>query len=130
MNAPSVHTAPCILSSEQHPSFMPSVAEETPPHRLFSKADFFHAIEMLAGEPGVAEFVDDMEAVVVAWPLDAWKQAFGEPRNLRIYRGIVSDPPLEVWEQRCSDGVVHCVGYFVDDPHDGQRVVVTRVCLF
>jgi hypothetical protein len=37
---------------------------------------------------------------------------------------------VQAWEQRCSDGVVRCVGYFVDDPHDGQWVFLTRVCLF
>jgi hypothetical protein len=26
--------------------------------------------------------------------------------------------------------LVHCVGYFVDDPRDDQRVILTRVCRF
>ncbi len=118
------------------PSILLDEAEKNPPHVL-SKADFLHAVETLAGNL-TAEFttggtllseqsscLHDMENVFVACPFDTWKQTFGEPRGV-----VACQSAIQAWEQPCSDGVVHCVGYFVDDPHDGQCVVLTRVCLF
>ena len=123
---------PCTLLDELHR--IPSAAEGNRSHEILSKADFLHAVEMLAGKltrPGLGEFDgDDMEAIFVACPYNTWKEIFGELPGFRECRGVVSHPPVEVWEQPCSDGVVHCVGYCVDDPHDGQSVILTRVCLF
>jgi hypothetical protein len=109
-------------------------AEENPSRELLTKADFLHAVEMVAGDlskPAPAgSGSDGVEAVFVACSYDTWRRTFGEPRGFREYQGVISAPPVEVWEQPCSDGVVHCVGYFVDDPYEGQRVILTRVCLF
>ena len=129
MGVSSVHTAPCILRGELHPSLMPSAAVENPPHDLLSMADFLKAVEMLSGEPSKPG-LGDVLAVFVACSCDTWKQTLGEPRDIQEYRGVVSDPPVEVWEQPCRDGVVHCVGHIVGDPHNGQRVILTRVCFF
>ena len=134
MNAFSFDTGPCILRGKLHPSFIPAATEAGPPHDLLTKADFLHAVESLAGQsskPGRAALdTDDMETVCMSCPYSTWEKTFGEPRDFREYRGIVSDPPVEVWEQPCSDGAVRCVGYFVDDPRDGPCVILTRVCLF
>ncbi len=127
MNASSVHTAPCC--GKQHPRFMPSAAEENLPHDLLSNADFLNAVEMLSGEPSKPGLGDTL-AVFVACSRDTWKQTFGEPQDIHEYRGVVAYPPVEVWEQPCSDGVVHCVGHIVGDPRNGQRVILIRVCLF
>ena len=129
MNASSVHTAPCIPRGDLHPSLMLSAAEENPPHDLPSMADFLRAVGMLDGgrsEPGLGDVV----AVFVVCPYDAWRQTFGDLKDNQAYRGVVSYPPVDVWEQACRDGVIHCVGHIVDDPHNGQRVILTRVCLF
>ena len=129
MNVSSVHTAPCVLRGELHSRFIPSAVEENPPHDLLSMADFLLAVEMLGGEPS-KPVLGDVLAVFVVCPYDTWKQTFGEPRDIQECRGVVSYPPVDVWEQACSEGVVHCVGHIVDDPHNGQRVILTRVCLF
>ena len=110
------------------PSIVLDAAEGSPPHDLLSKAEFLCAIEMLAEEldkPRLATFLtDDLEAVFVACPFDTWKQMFGEPLDIQEHHSV------QAWEQPCSDGVVHCIGYFIDDPHDGKWVILTRVCLF
>ena len=134
MNASSIHTAPCILHDAVtlgmlHHSFTTSAAAENTPHDLLSKADFLHAVEDMSNGLVRSE-IEDMEAVSLACHYGTWKHVFGEPRNVQEYRGGVSQPSVEVWEQPCSDGTVHCVGYFVNDPQDGQCVVLTRVCLF
>ena len=118
------------------PSILFDEAEKNSSPDLFSKADFLHAVETLAGN-STSEFttgdtlfseqsscLHDMENVFVACPFDTWKQTFGKPQDVQDHHAI------QAWEQPCSDGVVHCVGNLVDDPHDGQRVVLTRVCLF
>jgi hypothetical protein len=118
---------PCILLDELYP-ILPSAVEKNPPHDLLSKADFVHGVETLVGkleEPRFANFLtDDLEAVFVACPDDTWKRTFGEPRGIQEHHAI------QAWEQPCNDGVVHCVGYFVDDFNDGKWVILTRVCLF
>ena len=118
------------MMNASFPRILLDEAEKNSPPHLLSKADFLHAVKTLAGKLTAEFTTDDMENVSVACPYDTWKQTFGELRDLREYRGIVVDPPIEVWEQPCNDGTVHCVGYFVDDPHDGQCVVLRRVCLF
>ncbi len=118
---------PCILLDELYP-IMPSAVEE---NLRLSKADFVHAVETLAGELDKPQFLtDDLESVFVACPFDTWKQTFGEPRNIEEHHAVACHSAIQAWEQPCSDGVAHCVGCFVDDPHDGQCVVLTRVCLF
>ncbi|MGO9113463.1 MAG: hypothetical protein ACLP9L_29890 [Thermoguttaceae bacterium] len=111
------------------PTLLLDEAEKNLPHDLLSKADFLYAAKTLAGnlsKPSLAgPGTNDMETVFVACPFDAWKQTFGEPRGV-----VACQSAIQAWEQRCSDGVVHCVGYLLDDPHDGQCVVLTRVCLF
>ena len=120
---------PCILLDEMHP--MPSTAEENPPLDLLSRADFVHAVGTLAGELDKPQFLtDDLEAVFVACPYDTWKQTFGELRDIQEHHVLACHSAVEAWEQPCRDGVVHCVGYFVDDPLDGKWVFLTRVCLF
>ena len=117
---------PCILD-ELYP-IMPSAVEENLP---LSKADFVHAVEALAGELDKPRFLtDDLEAVFVTCPYDTWKQTFGEPRGIQEHRVLACHSAVEAWVQPCSDGVVHCVGYFVNDPYDGKWVILTRVCLF
>ena len=107
------------------PSILLEEAEGNPTHDPLSKVDFLCAVETLADMPQRAEFLtDDLEAVFVACPYDTWKETFGEPRDIREHHTV------QAWEQPCSDAVIHCVGYFVDDPDDGKWVVVTRVCLF
>ena len=127
-------TSPFILRGELPSGLTTLAADSLSSRDLLSKADFVHAVQTLAvssSKAGPGESAPDgLGHVLVACAQDTWKQAFGEPRKIQEYRGAVSDPPVEVWEQPCSDGVVHCVGYFVDDPHDGQRVVLARVCLF
>ena len=82
----------------------------------------------VAGDAGADSY--DMASVLLSCPYDTWKQTFGEPQDIQKYRGVEPDPHVEGWEQPCSDGVVRCVGHFVDDPHDGKWVVLMRVCLF
>jgi hypothetical protein len=129
MNASSIHTAPCVLRGELHPSLLPSAAEENPPHDLLSMADFLRTVGMLGRELSKPVLGDVLAAFVVC-SYDTWKQTFGEPRDIQECRGVVSCPPVDVWEQACSEGVVHCVGHILDDPHNGQMVILTRVCLF
>ena len=129
MNVSSVHTAPCVLRGELHPSLMPSAAVENPPHDLLSMADFLRAVGMLGGELS-KPVLGDVLAVFMVCSCDTWEQTFGEPRDIQEYRGVVSCPPVDVWEQLCSDGVIHCVGHIVGDSYNGQRVILTRVCLF
>jgi len=107
--------------------------DNTPRQGLLSRADFIHAVETVAGElgkPGLAGPAEDMESVFVACPCDTWKQAFGELRDIQEHHVTACHLAVQDWEQPCSDGIVHCVGYFVDDPREGQWVVLTRVCLF
>jgi hypothetical protein len=132
MDAFFLPTGPCILRETLQGSFMSVGADANRSHDLLSKADFLHAVATVTEGSGTpaGSGGEDMEAVFVTCPYDTWKQAFGEPRDFREYRGIVSDPPVEVWEQPCSDGMVRCVGYLVNDPHHGPWVIVTRVCLF
>jgi hypothetical protein len=112
------------MMNASFPSILLDEAEEHPPHDLLSKADFLHAVETLAGNLAAEFTAGDMESIFVACPYDTWKQTFGEPRGIQERHGI------QAWEQPCSDGLVHCVGYFEDVPHDGQRVILTRICLF
>ena len=127
-------TAPCTLRGKLHASLLPATAEDNPPRGLRSKADFLHAVETVAGDlskPGLAgPGADDMETIFVACPCDTWKQAFGELRDIQAHHVVACHLAVQAWEQPCSDGTVHCVGYFVDDPQEGQWVVLTRVCLF
>ncbi len=118
---------PCILLDELHP--IRSTAEENLPHDLLSKADFLHAVETLAGNLTSEFTAGDMETFFATCPYDTWKQTFGEPRGIQEHR-VACQSAVQAWEQPCSDGLVHCVGHFVDDPHRGQCVVLTRVCLF
>jgi hypothetical protein len=37
--------------------------------------------------------------------------------------------PFDVWEHRCSDGLVKCVGHLFDQPTQNKWVVVARVSL-
>ncbi|MGD0899061.1 MAG: hypothetical protein ABR915_14575 [Thermoguttaceae bacterium] len=134
MNTSSVQTALRILRDELFPGSMPSAAGENPPHDLRTKADFVRAVEALAGDFSRRAFAEsdiyDMKAVFVLCPYNTWKQTFGEPRDVEEYHVAACHRAVRMWEQPCSDGVVRCVGYFVDDPHDGRWVVLTRVCLF
>jgi len=134
MNTSSILTAPCVVHDavtlgKLHHSVMASAAAENPPRDLLSKAGFFHALADLSN--GLARSdIADMEAVSLACRYDTWKQAFGEPRNIQEHPVVACHLAVQAWEQPCSDGTVHCVGYFVDDPQDGQCVILTRVCLF
>ncbi len=96
---------------------------------LLSKTDFLHVVEMMAGDLTAAFDADDLQTVYMSCPYDTWKQTFGEPRDIQKYH-VASHSPVRAWEQLCSDGVVHCVGHFVGEPQDGQRIILTRVCLF
>ncbi|MEI8375726.1 MAG: hypothetical protein WCJ35_23130 [Planctomycetota bacterium] len=110
------------------PSILLDEAVENSPHDLLSKADFVHAVETLAGDLSkhaiAASGIDDMESVYSTCPYDTWKQTFGRVRDIQEHHSV------QTWEQPCSDGVVHCIGYFVDDPDDRKWVIVTRICLF
>ncbi len=105
-------------------------AEENPPHHLLSKADFVHAVDTLAGNSAAEFLTGDLESVFMSCSYDTWKQTFGEPQDIQEHHLVACQSAVQAWEQPCSDGMVHCVGYFLDEPRDSQCVVVTRVCLF
>ena len=129
MGVSSVHTAPCILRGELHPSLMPSAAVENPPHDLLSMADFLKAVEMLSGEPSKPG-LGDVLAVFVACsvtPGNKPSESHATSKNIGALSPIL---PWKFGSSRCRDGVVHCVGHIVGDPHNGQRVILTRVCFF
>ena len=114
MNASLARTSPCILIDEATEDCLP-----------LSKTDFVHAVETLAADVSKPALgVDDMESVYLTCPYDTWIQTFGEPQDIQEHHSV------QAWEQPCSDGVVHCVGCFMDDPNDGKWVILTRVCLF
>jgi len=112
------------MMNASFPRILLDKAEENPPPHLLSKADFLRAVVTLAGNLTAEFTTGDIETVYMSCSYNNWKQTFGEPRNIQEHHAI------RTWEQPCRDGAVHCVGHFVDDPHDGQRVILTRICLF
>lgn len=97
--------------------------KNSPPH-LLSKADFLRAVDTRAGDLTAGFTTGDIKTVYMSCSYNTWKRTFGEPRNIQERHAI------QTWEQPCSDGLIYCVGHFVDDSHAGQRVILTRVCRF
>ena len=112
------------MMNASFPSILIDEAEKNSPPDLLSKAEFLHAVGTVAGNLTAEFTTGDMETFCMSCSYDTWKQTFGEPRDIQEHHFV------RAWEQPCSDGVVHCVGHFVDDPHDIKWVILTRICLF
>jgi hypothetical protein len=123
-------STPCLLPGDlSHRFASPVVVESLPFEGPLTRAVFFHLVAMLGGDVGRSA-TGDVAIVRLVCPYGAWRHNFGELRCIQEYRAAASRSSIEVWEQPCSDGTVHCVGNLVDDLHEGQFVVLMRVCDF
>ena len=126
---------PCNFLDEEPAGvdLLPSKAAENSPPSLLSKAGFLCAVETLSGrstQSGLTDFERGMESVFMSRPYFDWIRLFGEPRNIEQRSLEAGQSAVQVWEQACSDGSIHCVGHFVDDRDVGQMIILTRVCDF
>ena len=94
-----------------------------------SRADFLRAIRLLekggfGRRQGPRPDISGVKAVFVVCPYAMWLDVFGAPEV------VVRDqaPHFDVWQQRCVDGPVRCVGHLPTQA-EGD-VIVVRVCLF
>lgn len=102
-----------------------------------SRADFLHAVRMLAESSASGKRssvppkreIGDVWTVLICCPFAAWTQVFGVPDGEMHPEPFCARRPLHVWEYRCSDGPVRCVGHDLDHA-DEPWILVARVCCF
>jgi hypothetical protein len=101
-----------------------------------SRADFIQALRLLAAElasQGCSSLPPNEEVchvwrVFASCPYTTWRRIFGEPKAVKHYRHREMNRSFEVWEHRCSDGRVKCVGHLFERPPRERWVVVARIC--
>lgn len=132
MNASTSRVCCCEKQFELDHSLL--VAKGNPSQHRLSKVDFLRAVATCTSEsnkPRLAEFeAGGVESILMFCPYSTWVQAFGEPRDVREHRLSVCQSAIQLWEQPCSDGIVHCLGHFINGSSDDPTVVLTRVCNF
>jgi len=99
-----------------------------------SRRDFLQALQMLDSKLNFhhVRFTRNRFEVVplhLSCPQDMWVQVFGEMRGAETHDSAADNSGVQVWEHRCSDGAVTCIGHLFERSPGARWVVVVRVCL-
>jgi hypothetical protein len=100
-----------------------------------SEHDFFRALETLGAKSTIRRLAarDGAYRIVpvhVSCPYETWVNVFGEPESVTEHHTTPTGLAVQVWEHRCEEGPVTCVGHFFDHLSGFQWVVLVRVGLF
>ncbi len=117
-----IHRRPITLAEEERPS----------------RGEFLRRLSRLGANLGVRYYranqdrtgIDEVQAVALSCPQDAWVGAFGEPERITEYCETVTARSLracQCWEHQCVDGMAKCIGRLFERLPDGSRLILLRV---
>jgi hypothetical protein len=100
-----------------------------------SEHDFFRALETLGAKSTIRRLAARDAAyrivpVHVSCPYETWVNVFGEPESVTENHTTPTRLAVQVWEHRCEEGPVTCVGHIFDHLSGFKWVVLVRVGLF
>jgi hypothetical protein len=99
-----------------------------------SRRDFLQALQLLDGGLSVGQIqakrsLFEVLPVHLSCPHETWATVFGEMQGVDAPHSAADNPNIQIWEHRCTDGPVTCIGHLFERSPGVGWVVLVRVCL-